>query len=101
MICSLCSVSRCTTRMVRRRCSCILQRYLGAVVVSIALSALVVWAECQYYWYMRQITVAVGNKRLKMPMGSSVEDVMCQAGITECGRAVPYEENPYVGALVN
>ena len=34
-------------------------------------------------------------------MGSSVEDVMCQAGITECGRAVPYEENPYVGALVN
>ena len=50
---------------------------------------------------MKEIAVTINDKTLTMAFGATVEDVMRKAGIVEFDQKIPYEENPYVGALVN
>ncbi len=53
---------------------------------------------------MREITVSVEGKKIKMPAFSTVEEALREAGIITVRRRkdIPvYEDNPIVGALVN
>lgn len=50
---------------------------------------------------MKEIAVTINDTTLAVGFGSSVEDVMRKAGIVEFDQRLSYEEDPYVGALVN
>jgi len=50
---------------------------------------------------MKQIQVTIHGQTLSLPIGSTVEDVLLKAQVKETCRHPVYEDNPFVGALVN
>ncbi len=50
---------------------------------------------------MKQITVTINEQQLSLDIGSTVEDVFLAAGMSDTCQNPIYEENPYIGALVN
>ena len=50
---------------------------------------------------MKQIIVTVNEQQLSLDIGSTVEEVLLAAGMSDPCQDPRYEDNPYVGALVN
>ncbi|MFA6731989.1 MAG: nucleoside kinase [Sphaerochaeta sp.] len=50
---------------------------------------------------MKQIIVTINEQQLSLDIGSTVEDVFFATGMSNTCRNPIYEDNPYIGALVN
>lgn len=50
---------------------------------------------------MKQIIVTINGQQLSLDIGSTVEDVFFATGMSNTCRNPIYEDNPYIGALVN
>lgn len=50
---------------------------------------------------MKQIIVTINEQQLSLDIGSTVEDVFFATGMANTCRNPIYEDNPYIGALVN
>lgn len=50
---------------------------------------------------MKQIIVTINGQQLSLDIGSTVEDVFFATGMANTCRNPIYEDNPYIGALVN
>jgi len=50
---------------------------------------------------MKQIKVTIKEQQLSLAIGSTVEDVLLATHLVESCQTALYEDNPYVGALVN
>jgi uridine kinase len=50
---------------------------------------------------MKQISVKIHGQNLSLPIGTTVEDVLLMADIEGSCNDPVYEDNPFVGALVN
>lgn len=50
---------------------------------------------------MKQIKVTIKEQQLALAIGSTVEDVLLATHLVESCQTAAYEDNPYVGALVN
>ncbi|MGH0053161.1 MAG: nucleoside kinase [Sphaerochaetaceae bacterium] len=50
---------------------------------------------------MKHITVIIKDHLLTLPIGSTVEDTLIEAKVVESGKEQTYQDNPFIGALVN